>query len=498
MLNIKTLQNIMRTDAGVNGDAQRIEQIIWILFLKMYDLYERKAQAEAKLSRKSYISIIPESLRWENWAKAYDICDGKPIAKAAVKTGDDLLDFVNNTLFPTLKNLSVSEDTPLSQKIVRKAFEDTNNYMKDGTALRQLINEIDKLEIKTKEDQKALSLTYETFLKALQSAGNAGEFYTPRAVTDFIMHILQPKIGDKIADLACGTGGFLISAYHYLEEQIQSAQDRESLNQSFYGIEKKALPFILCATNFLINGIDNPNLDHANSFDTAFDDIKPAFDIIAMNPPYGGSENDSVKSTFPTEYRSSETADLFMAMITQSLKQGGKAAVVLPDGFLFGDDTAKINIKKRLLDEFNLHLIVRLPKGVFAPYTSITTNILFFDKAPQGTKETWFYRLDIPFGWKTFSKTRQMKPEYFEPFFEWNKNRSELSDENGNPKAAKFSKAELIAKNHNLDLCGYLEAKDEILPTFEFISGLLQQGEKFNTDLDSVLGEIKSILERNR
>ena len=312
MLNIKTLQNIMRTDAGVNGDAQRIEQIIWILFLKMYDLYEQNSQAASLLHGKAYTSIIPTELRWANWAK--DDKSGK------APTGDELLNFVNNTLFPSLKKLSVSEDTPLNQKIVRKAFEDTNNYMKDVTALRQLINEIDKLEIKTKEDQKALSLTYETFLKALQSAGNAGEFYTPRAVTDFIMHILQPKIGDKIADLACGTGGFLISAYHYLEQYIQTAKDRETLNQSFYGIEKKALPFILCATNFLINGIENSKLDHTNSFDTAFDDIKPQFDIIAMNPPYGGSENDSVKSQFPTEFRSSETADLFMAMITQSLK----------------------------------------------------------------------------------------------------------------------------------------------------------------------------------
>ena len=428
MLNIKTLQNIMRTDAGVNGDAQRIEQIIWILFLKMYDLYERKAQADARLNKKSYTSIIPADLQWQNWAKAYE----NGVAKSNVLTGDDLLDFVNNTLFPTLKNLNINEDTPLSQKIVRKAFEDTNNYMKDGTALRQLINEIDKLEIKTKEDQKALSLTYETFLKALQSAGNAGEFYTPRAVTDFIMHILRPKIGDKIADLACGTGGFLISAYHYLEEQIQSAQHRETLNQSFHGIEKKALPFILCATNFLINGIDNPNLDHANSFDTVFDDIKSEYDIIAMNPPYGGSENDSVKSNFPIEYRSSETADLFMAMITQSLNKDGKAAVVLPDGF------------------------------------------------------------------KAFSKTKPMKLEHFEPFFEWNKNRIVLSDENGNPKAASFSKQEIIAKNHNLDLCGFIEAKDEILPPFELITDFIDQREQINRDLDSVLGEIKAILERNR
>lgn len=494
MLNIKTLQNIMRTDAGVNGDAQRIEQIIWILFLKMYDLYERKAQADARLNRKSYTSIIPADLQWQNWAKAYE----NGVAKSNVLTGDDLLDFVNNTLFPTLKNLNINEDTPLSQKIVRKAFEDTNNYMKDGTALRQLINEIDKLEIKTKEDQKALSLTYETFLKALQSAGNAGEFYTPRAVTDFIMHILRPKIGDKIADLACGTGGFLISAYHYLEEQIQSAQHRETLNQSFHGIEKKALPFILCATNFLINGIDNPNLDHANSFDTAFDDIKSEYDIIAMNPPYGGSENDSVKSNFPIEYRSSETADLFMAMITQSLNKDGKAAVVLPDGFLFGDDAAKTAIKKRLLDEFNLHLIVRLPKSVFAPYTSITTNILFFDKNGTGTENTWFYRLDMPDGYKAFSKTKPMKLEHFEPFFEWNKNRIVLSDENGNPKAASFSKQEIIAKNHNLDLCGFIEAKDEILPPFELITDFIDQREQINSDLDSVLGEIKAILGRNR
>lgn len=483
----------MRTDAGVNGDAQRIEQIIWILFLKMYDLYEQNKKYEP-----NFTSIIPENLRWSKWAKAYEIKDGKNVAKSDILTGDELLNFVNNTLFVNLKNLSIDENTPLNQKIVRKAFEDTNNYMKDGTALRQLINEIDKLQIKTKDDQKALSLTYETFLKALQSAGNAGEFYTPRAVTDFIMQILKPKIGDKIADLACGTGGFLISAYHYLENKITSADERNTLNKSFYGIEKKALPFILCATNFLINNIENSKLDHANSFDTHFDDIKPEFDIIAMNPPYGGSENDSVKSNFPSEFRSSETADLFVAMITESLKFDGKAAVVLPDGFLSGNDSAKINLKKRLLDEFNLHLIVRLPKSVFAPYTSITTNILFFERNGTGTDETWFYRLDMPPAYKAFSKTKPMKLEHFDEFFAWDTNRTAFDDENGNPKAAKFSKTELIDKNYNLDLCRFIEAKDEILPPFELIEKFTHEQNELKSKMSATLEAIKTILNTNK
>ena len=498
MLNIKTLQDIMRTDAGVVGDAQRMQQIIWILFLKLYDFYEKNQENSAIFSNTEYKSIIPEKFRWRNWAKAYEIQDGREVAKTGILTGDALLNFVNNELFPALKeDLIIYENTPLNKAIVKKAFEDTYNYMKDGVLLRQLINEIDKLEIKTKGDRDTLAFFYESFLKTLQSAGNAGEFYTPRALTEFIMEILEPKIGDKIADLACGTGGFLISAYHYLDKEVQSAQDREILNQSFYGIEKKSFPFILCATNFLINNIDNFNLEHANSFDTKWEDLESKYEIIAMNPPYGGSENETTKLNFPTEFRSSETADLFMAMITKSLKNNGKAAVVLPDGFLFGNDAPKIALKKLLLEKFNLHLILRLPKTVFSPYTNINTNVLFFNKTNNETQETWFYRLDMPKNYVAFSKTKPMKLEHFQEFREWNKNRTVLEDEQGNPKAKLFTKAELIAKNYNFDLCGFIEAKEEILPPFELMENFLQEQEEIKKNINDKLNEIRAILSKN-
>lgn len=492
MLNIKKIQDIMRNDAGVNGDAQRIEQIVWILFLKLYDEYEKTWKLESQMKFQSYASIIPTHLSWDSWAKDYN--DGK------AKTGDVLLDFVNVKLFPSLKSLSITNETPFNQAIVKKAFEDTNNYMKDGILLRQVVNEIDLIELKrSREDQDKLSSTYETFLKALQSAGNAGEFYTPRAVTEFVMHILKPNLGDKIADLACGTGGFLISAYHYLESQCKTANDRETLNNAFYGIEKKSLPFILCATGFLINGLENPNLEHKSAFETPFNDLDnlPKFDIIAMNPPYGGSEQKQIQEHFPKSYRSSETADLFMAIITERLSQNGKAAIVLPDGFLFGNDTAKINLKKRLLEEFNLHLIVRLPGGVFAPYTTITTNLLFFNKSPLGTKQTWFYRLDMPEGIKSFGKTKAMKLEHFKPFFEWDKNRITIEEANGNFKAQVYSKEELKTKNCNFDLCGFASEEEEILEPFELIEQIKSERERLNTTLNSLMSQISDIIKDN-
>jgi len=492
MLNIKKIQDIMRNDAGVNGDAQRIEQIVWILFLKLYDEYEKEWKIESQMEFKNYTSIIPQTLSWDSWAK--DNKDGKALS------GDSLLDFVNNTLFPTLKNLNVSQDMPLKKTIVKKAFDDTNNYMKNGILLRQVINEIDTIKLEqNKEDTKKLSLIYEKFLKTLQSAGNAGEFYTPRAVTECVMHILNPTLGQKVADLACGTGGFLNSAFHYLQAQATTAQQKSILQDSFYGIEKKSLPFILCATGFLINGLENLNLEHKNTFDDKFEELeyKDKFDIIAMNPPYGGNETKQIQENFPKIYRSSETADLFMAIITQRLSDEGKAAVVLPDGFLFGNDSPKINLKKRLLNEFDLYLILRLPAGVFAPYTSITTNILFFTKSPSGTKHTWFYRLDMPEGIKSFSKTKEMKLEHFDPFFEWYKNPQVLKENNANFKANIYTKEELEDKNYNFDLCGFVSEQEEILEPFELIEQIKQQRAELNHTLDSLMEQISNIIKEN-
>lgn len=498
-LNIKAIQNIMRNDAGVNGDAQRIEQIVWILFLKIYDLYEKKWIDEAEFMDKTYKSIIPENLAWDKWAKSTNN-QGQAIKDAL--TGEKLLNFVNNELFPTLKELQITKNTKSEQQTL-KVFKDAHNYMKDGYLLRQVINEIDKLEINSDKDRQDLSFTYEKFLKDLQSAGNAGEFYTPRAVTDFVMQILQPKFSDKIADLACGTGGFLNSAFHYLNNKKPNATELDSIKSAFYGIEKKQLPFILCVTNFLINGIEKPNLDHENAFETFdnLDDLRSSqkFDIIAMNPPYGGKEKANILNRFPKEFQSSETADLFMYLITERLAEEGKAVVVLPDGFLFGNDGAKIALKKRLLNDFNLHLIVRLPAGVFSPYTGITTNILFFDRDDRGTAKTAFYRLDMPENIKSFGKTKSIELSHFEPFREWERqNRPDLEEANGNFKAKTYTKEELESKNYNFDLCGYVKEEEEILEPFELIEQIKTQRDSLNATLNGIMQQIEDIIKANQ
>ena len=469
----------MRNDPGINGDAQRIEQIAWLLFLKVYDEREK----DWEYGNDYYESIIPEECRWDAWA-------GKK-----GPTAENLLNFVNNTLFPTLKNLPIRQETSLKQRVVRAAFEDVNNYMKDGVLLRQLINVIDELKFEDYDEIHAFAEIYETILKELQSAGSAGEFYTPRAVTDFMAQMIQPKIGDKMADLACGTGGFLTSWLNALERQIKNPNDVDAVQNSIYGVEKKQFPYILCLTNLLLHRLDAPRISRENSLVGEYLDY-PAdgdFDVILMNPPYGGSEKDSVKQHFPADIASSETADLFMALILRRLKKGsGRAAVVLPDGFLFGSDNAKINLKKRLISEFNLHTIIRLPGSVFAPYTSITTNLLFFDRT-KPTQETWFYRLDMPEGYKHFSKTKPMALKHFDPAVEWWNDRRELSVD-GFDKAKRYAAQELIDRNYNLDLCGFPHQEEEILPPKDLILQYQEKRATLNADIDRILAEISSIL----
>ena len=480
---VKRIQDVMRNDAGVNGDAQRIEQIVWILFLKIYDAKEE----EWELIDDDYVSLIPENCRWHSWA--VDNKDGKAM------TGDTLLSFVNNELFPTLKSLELAEDTPMKQSIVRFAFEDANNYMKDGVLLRQVVNIIDEIDFTEYEERHAFGSIYESFLKDLQSAGNAGEFYTPRAVTDFMVKVTKPKLGERIADFACGTGGFLVSALNELKDQSQKTNENKELyNNSVYGVEKKALPHILCVTNMFLHDIDNPTIIHGNTLETDYKEYRKQekFDLVLMNPPYGGNEKDSVKSNFPTELRSSETADLFMNIIMFRLKENGRCAIILPDGFLFGTDNAKVNIKKKLLQEFNLHTVVRLPHSVFAPYTSITTNILFFDNT-QPTEETWFYRLDMPEGYKNFSKTKPMKLEHFNPALEWWQKREEIVVD-GFPKAKKYTVEEIVANGYNIDLCGYPHEEEEILDPMDLINQYQEKRASLNAEIDHVLEQITALL----
>lgn len=483
---VKRLRDIMRNDAGINGDAQRIEQIAWMLFLKVYDAKEQDWEWDDD----NYTSIIPEECRWKNWA--VDDKSGRAM------TADTLLYFVNNTLFPTLKNLPVSASTPIKKAIVQTTFSDANNYMKDGVLLRQVLNVIDELDLSDYEESHAFGDIYESILKELQSAGSSGEFYTPRAVTDFMAKMIHPKIGEKMADFACGTGGFLTSWLKELEPQIKTTDDKELYDNSIYGVEKKQFPYMLCITNMLLHDLDVPQVFHDNSLlhdvlDYTEDD---QFDVILMNPPYGGSEKNDVKNYFPPDLASSETADLFMSVIMYRLKKNGRAAVILPDGFLFGTDNAKINIKKKLLNEFNLHTVIRMPSSVFSPYTSITTNILFFDRT-HPTEETWFYRLDMPDGYKHFSKTKPMKLEHFAPVIQWWNDRQEIIVD-GFDKAKKFTVNQLAEEfGYNLDQCGYPHEEEEILDPLDLIQKYEEKRASLNAEIDRVLAEITSILGGN-
>lgn len=480
---VKRIRDIMRNDAGINGDAQRIEQIAWMLFLKVYDAKEQ----DWEINDDDYESIIPEECRWINWA--HDDRSGSAM------TGDTLLNFVNNTLFPTLKNLEVDPETPIKKSIVKTTFEDANQYMKDGVLLRQVINIIDELDLGDYEESHAFGEIYESILRELQSAGSSGEFYTPRAVTDFMAKMIRPKIGETCADFACGTGGFLTSWLKELSPQIGDSEEKlAQYNNSIYGIEKKQFPYMLCITNMLLHDIDVPQVYHDNSLirdvlDYTEDD---QFSVILMNPPYGGSEKTEVKNHFPADLASSETADLFMSVIMYRLRENGRAAVILPDGFLFGTDNAKVAIKKKLLSEFNLHTVIRMPHSVFAPYTSITTNILFFERTGP-TKETWFYRLDMPEGYKNFSKTKPMKLEHFAPAEEWWSNREEITID-GFDKAKKYSVDEIMARTYNIDLCGYPHEEEEILPPKELIQQYQEKRASLNADIDRILAQITEIL----
>jgi type I restriction enzyme M protein len=489
---VKKTQTIMRNDAGVNGDAQRIEQLVWILLLKIYDAKEQ----EWEIVTDNYQSIIPENCKWRNWA--VDNKDNKAL------TGEALLNFVNNTLFPSLKNLEIDETTPLNQSIIKDAFIDANNYQKDGILLRQVINEIDQINFTEYEDRHAFGAIYESFLKDLQSAGNAGEYYTPRAVTDFMVDMIEPKLGERVADFACGTGGFLVSTLNKLNPQIgDSLENKRLYNNSIYGIEKKPIPHILCVTNMFLHDIDNPQIIHGNTLENNYKDVRKMekFDVILMNPPYGGNEKDNVKSNFPSNLRSSETADLFIDTIMFRLKKNGRCAVIIPDGFLFGSDNAKLNIKKKLLSEYNLHTIVRMPKSVFAPYTSITTNILFFDDNDgKGTKDTWFYRMDMPEGYKNFSKTKPMKLEHFDVIKEWWANRSELKDHKEDEnmtetwKSKKFTFKDIQEDNYNLDKCGYPTAEKIIYSPKETIKKFIAKRTELDKQMDEQLSEIMNLL----
>lgn len=485
---IKRLQDIMRQDAGVNGDAQRIEQIVWMLFLKLYDAKE----SEWEILEDNYKSIIPEEYRWRNWAP--DNKDGKAI------TGDEMATFIIQ-LFATLKELEVDENTDVRGKLVKEVFTDLNNYMKDGVLIRQVVNVLNEIDLTDFKVRHAFNEIYETILKDLQSAGKSGEFYTPRAVTDFVVKMVNPKVGESIADFACGTGGFLVSALNHMKEEVSNVASNEVLQKSFYGVEKKSLPYLLCTTNMLLHDINEPRIIRGNSLEKNVRDYEEndRFDIILMNPPYGGTEKKSIQQNFPTELRNSETADLFMVEILYRLKQNGRVGIVLPDGFLFGTDNTKAAIKKKLMEECNLHTIIRLPGSIFAPYTSIATNLLFFDKTGS-TKDIWFYRMDLPEGYKAFSKTKPVELRHFDDVINWWNNRVEIKDEKDDDsltetwKARKFTIAEIAELNYNIDQCGFPVKEEIVLSPKETMNKFISRREKLEKELDDKLNKIIELM----
>jgi type I restriction enzyme M protein len=428
---IKSIQDIMRKDDGVDGDAQRLGQLTWMLFLKVFDQREQEWEDDAKEEGKEYKSPLPEKFRWRNWAAYLAGQDGKTKSQ---KAGSELVQFVNNELFPALKDLDANASP--QHKVIRGVFGDANNYMKSGTQLLAVIEKLEEaIDFHDFKTRANLGDVYEQLLNDLRGAGNAGEFYTPRAITQFMADRLNPNLAKRetVMDPACGTGGFLTAAIDHLRNQLtakSSAADKAAIEGLIRGIEKKQLPHLLCTTNMLLHGIDVPSqIEHRNTLGVGWNEwsANDKVDCVITNPPFGGYEDDGVGGDYPADLRTRETADMFMALIVKKLlKENGRAAVVLPDGFLFGEGI-KSKLKELLMRDCKLHTIVRLPKGVFAPYTTIKTNLLFFTKGAvvdDGTEHfhtdtIWYYEHPYPPGYKSYSKTKPIRFEEFKPEQEW-------------------------------------------------------------------------------
>ncbi len=433
---VKSIQDIMRQDVGVDGDAQRISQLCWMFFLKIIDDQDQ----ELELMQEGYRSPIPAKFRWRHWA-----ADPEGI------TGEELLAFVNDALFPALKELpNTARDG--RRRVVRDVFEDAYNYMKSGQLMRQVVNKITAIDFNNLSERQHFGDLYEQILNDLQSAGNAGEYYTPRAVTGFMAERIDPKPGEILLDPACGTGGFLTCALRHMRGRyVKTPEDERRMQQALRAVEKKQLPHMLCVTNMLLHGIDDPSfVRHDNTLARPYISYGQSdrVDIVLTNPPFGGREEDGIESNFPKHFQTRETADLFLALIIRLLKPGGRAAVVLPDGTLFGEGV-KTRLKEHLLEACNLHTIVRLPNSVFKPYASIGTNLLFFEKG-EPTKEIWFYEHRVPEGQKAYSMTRPIKIEHLKPCVDWwggakRKGRVE------NEVAWRVTAEEVKARGYNLD-----------------------------------------------
>ena len=479
---IKSIQDIMRKDDGVDGDAQRLSQLSWLLFLKIFDAQEEDLEFE----QDNYRAPIPEQYLWRNWA-----------ADKQGMTGEELMDFVNNQLLPEIKTLQAPLTSNPRGFIVREGLSEAFNYMKNGTLLRQVINKLNDIDFTSSEERHLFGDIYEQLLRDLQAAGNSGEFYTPRAVTRFAVQMIDPKLGESIYDPACGTGGFLACSIDLLKTQIKTAEDQKVFQTSVSGIEKKQLPHLLCTTNMMLHGIEVPQqIRQGNTLKRPLSSIETSemVDVIVTNPPFGGSEEDGIEKNFPSELQTKETADLFLQYIIEMLKDGGRAAVVLPDGTLFGEGV-KTKIKKLLLDECNLHTLIRLPNSVFAPYTSIKTNILFFEKGTP-TQDVWYYEVPLPIGVKAFNKTKPMKLDDFSACLDWWGEGSSIKEKAARlgrqetDQAWKVSIDEIIKRDYNLDIKNPHVAEVINHDPKELLSSYADQ----QADIQNLRDQLKSIL----
>lgn len=470
---IKSIRDIMWQDSGLNGDAQRIEQLGWMLFLKIFSDKDR----ELELLNDNYKSPIPKEFHWikekGNWAG-----DDEGI------TGDDLLKFVDQKLFPALRNLDLSVGNGRAL-IVREVFEGNNNYMKSGINIRKVLNKLNELDFNIAKERHAFGELYEGILKDLQSAGKSGEFYTPRAITGFITDMINPQLGERILDPSCGTGGYLTSAIEHLKTQANSVEERQRIQEDVMGWEYKPLPYLLAITNLILHDIELPKITFRDSLDQPLSNYKEKdrVDVILANPPFGGIVANNNEKNFPQNFRTKESADLFLVLMIHLLKTNGRAGIVLPDGSLTGDGI-KQRVREKLLSECNLHTIIRLPNSVFQPYATVATNLLFFDKGKK-TKEVWYYEHRLPEGQKSYSKTKLIRPEEFNPIKDWWNNRVE------NDFAWKVDIKTIIERGYDLDIKNPNKLEEVHEYTSAELIDLLADSMKRSNDL---LNKLKSEL----
>ena len=424
----------MWQDTGLNGDAQRIEQLGWMLFLKIFSDKDK----ELELLDDNYTSPIPDLFHWVkakgNWAG-----DDEGM------TGDELLEFVDRQLFPALRNIDVSTGNRRAL-IVREVFEGNNNYMKSGINIRKVLNKLNEMDFNVAKDRHAFGELYESILKGLQSAGKSGEFYTPRAITSFITEMINPQLGEKILDPACGTGGYLTCAIEHLKLQANSVEESKSIGENIIGWEYKPLPYLLATTNLILHDMEVPNIRFGDALDQPLSNFteKHRVNAILANPPFGGIVANNNENNFPQNYRTKESADLFLILMIHLLKQGGRAGIVLPDGSLTGDGV-KQRVRQKLLEDCNLHTIIRLPNSVFQPYATVATNLLFFTKGTP-TKEVWYYEHKLPEGQKAYNKTKPIQAKEFDPIKTWWADRKESDI------AWKVPIQNIIDRNYDLDI----------------------------------------------